>query len=88
MTVKKHLASITILVKDRQVHSVDVQKILTTHGKIILGRMGINPVRSCIKNCTGIITLVVEGTSEEIKALTKQLDDFYGIVAKTNIMTD
>jgi len=88
MAVKKHLASITILIKDRQTHAVDVQSILTAHGKVILGHMGINPSRSCVKNCTGIISLIVEGTSIEINALTKELDDFYGIVAKTNIMTD
>ncbi|RJQ33707.1 CopG family transcriptional regulator [Candidatus Parcubacteria bacterium] len=88
MPEKKHLASIAILIKDRHAHAVDVQRILTDHGKVILGRMGINPSRSCIKNCTGIISLIVEGTNKEIKALTKELDGYYGIVAKTTIMTD
>lgn len=88
MTGKKHLATITILIKDRHAHAVDVQKILTTHGNIILGRMGINPSRSCIEHCTGIMTLIVEATAAEINMLTKELDDFYGIVAKTQIMTD
>jgi len=88
MPEKKHLASIAILIKDRHAHAVDVQRILTEHGKIILGRMGINPSRTCVAHCTGIISLLVEGTKKEIKALTKELDDFYGIVAKTTIMTD
>lgn len=88
MAVKKHLASITVLIKDRQTHAVDVQRILTEHGKIILGRMGINPSRTCVEHCTGIVTLIIEGTTKEIKGLTKELDDFYGIVAKTTIMTD
>ena len=88
MAVKKQLASVTILIKDRQTHAVDVQKILTENGHIILGRMGINPSRSCVEHCTGIVSLIVEGTTTEIKAFTKQLDDFYGIVAKVNIMTD
>jgi hypothetical protein len=30
----------------------------------------------------------VEATAKDIKMLTKQLDDFYGIVAKTQIMTE
>ena len=88
MAEKRHLASITILIKDRQEHAGDVQNILTAHGKVILGRMGINPARSCVKNCTGIISLIVEGTVKEVKALTKEPDDYYGIVAKTSIMTD
>ena len=88
MALKKHLATISILMKDRQSHAVDVQQILTDNGHLILGRMGINPSRTCVKNCTGIISIVVEGTSTEITKLSKQLDDFYGIVAKTNILTD
>ncbi|MBT6691191.1 CopG family transcriptional regulator [Candidatus Parcubacteria bacterium] len=88
MAAKKHLASIAILVKDRHEHSVDVQRILTEHGNVILGRMGINPSRSCVEHCTGIISIIVEGTAKEIKDLTKKLDAYYGIVAKTNIMTD
>lgn len=85
---KKHLASITILIKDRHAHATDVQRILTEHGNIILGRMGINPSRTCVENCTGIITLIVEATAKEISMLTQELDGFYGIVAKTQIMTE
>ncbi len=86
MTGKKHLATITILIKDRHAHSVDVQRILTENGNIILGRMGINPSRSCIEHCTGILTLIVEAPVKEIKMLPKELDPFYGPVAKTQIM--
>jgi putative iron-only hydrogenase system regulator len=88
MAAKRHLASITILIKDRHEHSVDVQRILTEHGNVILGRMGINPSRTCIEHCTGIISVIIEGTSKDIKALAKKLDDYYGVVAKLNIMTD
>jgi len=88
MPNKKHLATITILVKDRQMHTKDVQQILTDHGHLIMARLGVNPARSCVKNCTGMITVAVEGTADEINDLTKELDRLYGIVAKANIMTD
>ena len=88
MAEKKHLATITILIKDRQMHAVDVQKILTKDGHLILARLGVNPARTCIDHCTGIVAIIVEGTNKEIKGLMKELDDFYGIVAKANIMTD
>jgi len=88
MPDKKHLATITILVKDRQTHVKDVQKILTDNGHLIMARLGVNPQRSCIKNCTGLITVAVEGTADEVNGLTKKLDDLYGIVAKANIMTE
>lgn len=88
MLTKKHLGTITILLKDRHNWAVETQKIFTEHGRMIMGRMGINPSRSCVKNCTGLITLTVEGTAKEINDLTKKLDKLYGVVAKKIIITD
>lgn len=88
MLGKKHLGTITILLKDRHNYAVETQKIFTEYGRIILGRMGINPARSCVKNCTGLITLSVEGTVKEISDLTKKLNKLYGVVAKKIIISD
>ena len=88
MTNKKHLATITILVKDRQTHAKNVNKILTENGYLIMARLGVNVQHSCVKNCTGMITVVAEGTAKQINDLTKKLDKLYGIVAKANIMTE
>jgi len=85
---KKHLATITILVKDRESHAPEVNQILTDHGHLILARLGVNVQRHCIEHCTALITVVIEATAEEINAITKKLDAFYGIVAKTTIITE
>ena len=87
MSIKKHLGTITILVKDRKTHSGDVQKILTENGNIIMSRLGVNVQRSCVENCTGMIAVAVEGTAKQINDLTKKIDSLYGVVAKNNIMT-
>ncbi|MEA3398733.1 MAG: hypothetical protein U9R06_03250 [Patescibacteria group bacterium] len=87
MPSKKYLGTITILVKDRQTHAQDVQQILTDNGRLILARLGVNAQRSCVQHCTGLITIMVEGTSYEINRLTKQIDSLYGIVAKAVIVT-
>ncbi|MCD4693787.1 hypothetical protein K8R62_00305 [bacterium] len=87
MSIKKHLGTITILVKDRKTHSVDVQKILTDNGSIIMSRLGVNVQRSCVENCTGMIAVAVEGTAKQINDLTKKIDALYGVVARNNIMT-
>ena len=87
MPAKKHIATITILVEDRQTHAEDVNRILTEHGHLILSRLGVNLERSCIEHCTALITIVVEGTAEEIGNLRDKLDKLYGIVAKSSIMT-
>ena len=88
MPNKKHLATITVLVKDRQTNSENVNKMLTENSHLIMSRMGVNVQRSCIENCTGMITVAIEGTAKEINDLTKKLDGLYGIVAKANIMTE
>ena len=88
MNNKKHLATITILVKDRQTNSENVNKMLTENGHLIMSRLGINVQRSCVKNCTGMISIAIEGTTKEINDLTKRLDELYGIVAKASVMTE
>lgn len=85
---KKHIATITILVKDRKTVSKEVNQILTENGHLILARLGVNLHRYCVENCTAMITIAVEGNTKEIKNITKKLDELYGIVAKTNIMTE
>lgn len=85
--MKKHLATITILVEDRQTHAQDLQNILTENGHLIMARLGVNPQRQCIEHCTGFMVVAVEGTVKEISGLTKKLDSLYGIVAKSCVMT-
>ncbi|MBD3247679.1 hypothetical protein GF382_00115 [Candidatus Falkowbacteria bacterium] len=87
MAEKKHLGTITILVKDRQKASVDLQKILTEAGHMIMARLGVNPQRACIEHCTGLVVLVVEGNARDISALAKKIDRIYGIVAKKIMIT-
>lgn len=88
MPNKKHLATITILIKDRQMNSKNVNEMLTENSHLIMSRLGVNVQRSCVENCTGLIAVAVEGTTKEINDLTKKLDKLYGIVAKANIMTE
>lgn len=85
---KTHLATISILVKDRQSHSADVNKLLTENGHLILCRMGINVQRHCIEHCTAIINIIVEADLYKIHELTHQLNDLYGVVAKENVLTE
>lgn len=85
---KKHLGTITILIKDRHAQAPDINQILTDHGHIILARLGINLQPRCIEHCMAMITLAVQGTAKEISALTEELDAIYGIVAKANLMTE
>ncbi|MDA3814784.1 MAG: hypothetical protein PF549_00245 [Patescibacteria group bacterium] len=88
MNDKKHLATITILVKDRKSHATEINQILTENGHLILARLGVNVQRHCIEHCTAMITIAIEATTQEINNITEKIDEFYGIVAKSNILTD
>jgi metal-responsive CopG/Arc/MetJ family transcriptional regulator len=88
MPDKKHLAIISILVKERQKHAADMQRILTEAGHLIMARLGVNVQPLCVENCTGLVAIAVKGTANEISGLTKRLNDLYGIVAKACVMTE
>lgn len=87
MAIKKHLGTITILVKDRHANSPDVNRVLSEQGNLVMARLGINVQPLCFSNCLGLITVAVQGTVKEIDQLTKKLDALYGIVAKSLIIT-
>lgn len=85
---KQHLATISILVKDRHAQAPNINEILTKNGNLILARLGVNVQPRCIEHCKALITINVQGTAKEIRDLTKELDEIYGIVAKKNILTE
>jgi metal-responsive CopG/Arc/MetJ family transcriptional regulator len=83
---KTHIATVSILVKERGLHAKEVNEILTRHGDRILARLGVHLERAGITHYGGLITVITEGTVTDIKALTDELDALYGIVAKTIIL--
>lgn len=63
---------------DRSV-SVSVQEILSAHGDVIVGRMGV-PDKESGEN---VIALIVKGSVEEISALTGKLGRLKSIQVKS-----
>lgn len=88
MASKKHLGTITILVKDRHANSPDVNRVLSEQGNLVMARLGVNIQPLCLSGCTGLITVAVQGTVTEVSQLTKKLNSLYGIVAKSIIVTE
>jgi len=70
---------IGIIVKDRKKNSPHVNKILTDHSEIIIGRMGI-PQR---QDDIGFISLFVEGNTDRIGSLTGRLGSLSGVIVKS-----
>jgi putative iron-only hydrogenase system regulator len=81
--MEKRIGAIIILIKNKE----NVQKlndILTHHASIIIGRQGI-PIRDRGIN---IISLVVEGTTDEISTLSGQLGRLEGVTSKAVLVKE
>lgn len=76
--MEKRIGTITILIRDREV-SPSVNQILSDHAGIILCRQGLpfhdRPV--------AVMSLIVEGTVNQINALTGPLGRLPGLTCKT-----
>jgi hypothetical protein len=84
---KQHLATITIMVTNRQVNSEKLNRLLSENGHLIMTRLGVNIEPRCISNCTGLITIAVKGNLKQINDLSRKINNLYGIVAKNCVIT-
>ncbi len=81
--MEKRIGSILIVVKDKENINF-LNQVLTNHSSVIIGRQGI-PLR---ERAINIISLVVEGTTDEIGALAGQLGRLKGISVKSVLAKD
>lgn len=80
--MEKRVGAALILVEGRE--SIDqLNGIISKHSQIIIGRQGLP--RSTGEN---IISLVLEGTTDEIGSLTGQLGRLKGIQVKSVLLKD
>jgi putative iron-only hydrogenase system regulator len=75
----RRIGVVSIIITDRKESAHEVNDILTRHGEIIIGRMGIpyQPRR------ISIIALIINGTTDEVGALTGQLGSLQGVEVKS-----
>lgn len=80
--MEKRIGAVVILIRDQQ--SVEaLNRILSTHAPMILGRQGI-PLRD---RELSVISLVLEGTTDELGALTGQLGRIPGVRVRSVMAT-
>ncbi len=72
------VAVIGIVVNNREDTSRKVNEVLSNFGTIIVGRMGV-PYR---EKGISVMSIIVDGTNDEIGALTGKLGNINGIKAK------
>ncbi|HOQ10268.1 MAG TPA: iron-only hydrogenase system regulator [Syntrophomonadaceae bacterium] len=75
---EKRLGVIGIVIEDREVAS-KVNQILHEHAHMIIGRMGL-PYR---ERNVSVISLIVDGTTDELGALTGKLGNLPKVTVKS-----
>ena len=75
----KRLGIIGIIIKDRNKAAAAVNTVLSDHGEMIIGRMGL-PFKD---RGVSIIDLIIEATTDEVGALTGKLGMLEGVQVKS-----
>ncbi len=81
MLMEKRIGTTLILVENKD-NIPKLNNILNKHSSIIIGRQGI-PLRNKDIN---IISIVIEGTTDELGSLTGQIGRLNGIYVKSMLM--
>ncbi len=77
-TIDNRLGVVGIIIENNE-KSEEVNKILHTHANLIVGRIGIPyPQRGVC-----VISLIVDGTSDQVSAMTGKLGKIEGIQVKS-----
>lgn len=79
----RRIGVIGIMVESREDASRRINTVLSEYGEIIVGRMGV-PYRD--RNIS-IISLIVDGSTDEIGAMTGKLGILAGVKVKTALLT-
>lgn len=77
-TKENRIAVIGIVVNNRGENSKKVNEILSDYGDMIVGRMGVPYKEKGIS----VISIIVDGSNDDIGALTGKLGNINGIKAK------
>jgi len=76
------VAVIGIIINNREESAKKVNDILSNFGEIIVGRMGI-PYK---EKHLSVISIIADGTNEQIGALTGKLGNIKGVKVKVALM--
>ena len=77
--MQKRLGIIGIIIQERDKAAATVNTILSDHGEMIVGRMGL-PFRD---RGISVIDLIIEATTDEVGALTGKLGMLDGVQVKS-----
>ena len=77
--MERRIGVIGIVIEDPKKHSDRVNTIISEHGHIVIGRMGVPRPEYHV----GVLALIIEGTTDDIGSLTGQLGNVPGVKVKS-----
>ena len=77
----RRIGVIGIVLKQDKSSALAIQNLLSTYSEIIVGRMGVPDKESCIS----AISVIVNGTNEQISALTGKLGKLNDVYVKSAV---
>lgn len=77
--MNRRLGVVGIVIDDPRHVSEKVNAVISEHGHIVLGRMGIPRPEYQV----GVVSLIIEGTTDEIGSLTGRLGNIPGVTVKS-----
>lgn len=80
--MEHRIGVIGIVVEDRE-NAQKINSILSEHNEVIVGRMGI-PYR---ERGISVISLIIDGSTDEIGAMTGKLGNLKSVKVKTALVT-
>lgn len=82
--MSKRIGVIGIVIHDPRLVAERVNNLLSHYGHIIIGRMGIPKHEANV----GVIALIIEGTTDEVGALTGKLGGIGGVTVKSALTSE
>jgi len=79
---KEYLGTLNILVNDREVNAPEINNVITQNGRLVRARLGIHLQPKCVKGCSGLITLIVQGEKKELDLFAKQVTKYKYAITK------
>lgn len=76
--MSKRIGVIGVVIEDPKLHSEKANAIISNYSNIVIGRMGVPRHEAN----TGVIALIIEGTTDEVGALTGKLGNIPGVTVK------
>ena len=79
----KRIGVIGIVIHEPKNVAEKVNTVISGYGHIVIGRMGIPKPEANV----GVIALIIEGTTDEVGALTGKLGNLPGVTVKSALTT-